>query len=85
MRFNPMTSKELKARTKAFARRSVKLVGRLPRDRAAQVIGKQILPSATSAGANYRAARQASLARTSPPNLLLRSREQTRLLAVVTK
>lgn len=31
----------------------------LPRDRVAEVIGKQLLRSATSVGANYRAARRA--------------------------
>ena len=51
-----MTSEELKARTKAFAVRVVKLVDALPRGLAAQVIGRQLLRSATSVGANYRAA-----------------------------
>jgi len=51
-----MTSEELKARTKAFALRVIKLVDAMPRSLAAQVIGKQLLRSATSVGANYRAA-----------------------------
>jgi four helix bundle protein len=51
-----MTSEELKARTKAFAVRVVKLVDALPRGLAGQVIGRQLLRSATSVGANYRAA-----------------------------
>lgn len=51
-----MTSEELKHRTKAFALRVVKLVDALPRSLAGQVIGKQLLRSATSVGANYRAA-----------------------------
>jgi four helix bundle protein len=49
----------MKARTKALAVRVIKLVNALPRGLAAQVIGRQILRSATSVGANYRAACQA--------------------------
>jgi four helix bundle protein len=51
-----MTSEELKVQTKAFALRVIKLVDAMPRSLAAQVIGKQLLRSATSVGANYRAA-----------------------------
>ena len=51
-----MNSEELKVRTKAFALRVIKLVEAMPRSLAAQVIGKQLLRSATSVGANYRAA-----------------------------
>ncbi len=51
-----MTPQELQARTKAFALRGIKLVDALPRSLATQVIGRQLLPSATSVGANYRAA-----------------------------
>jgi four helix bundle protein len=47
---------ELQTRTKAFALRVVRLVLQLPRSMEAQVIGKQLLRSATSVGANYRAA-----------------------------
>jgi four helix bundle protein len=50
-----MTSEELKGRTKVFALRVIKLVDALPRGLAGQVIGKQLLRSATSVGANYRA------------------------------
>jgi four helix bundle protein len=46
----------MKARTKAFAVRVVKLVNALPRGLASQVIGRQLLRAATSVGANYRAA-----------------------------
>jgi hypothetical protein len=38
-----MTSEELKARTKAFALRVIKLVDAMPRSLAAQVIGKQLI------------------------------------------
>ena len=51
-----MTPDELKARTKAFSLRIFKLVDVIPRSPAGQVISKQILRSATSVGANYRAA-----------------------------
>src|SRR6266699_2946164 len=51
-----MTPEELQARTKAFALRAIKLVDALPRSLATQVIGRQLLRSATSVGANYRAA-----------------------------
>ena len=51
-----MTSEQLKQRTKAFAVRVARLVDALPRSLAAQVIGRQLLRSATSVGANYRAA-----------------------------
>ena len=51
-----MTSDEMKARTKAFTVRVAKLVDALPRCLAGQVIGKQLLRSAPSVGANYRAA-----------------------------
>ncbi len=51
-----MTSQELKDRTKAFAIRIVKMYRSLPKETDAQVIGKQVLRSGTSVGANYRAA-----------------------------
>jgi four helix bundle protein len=45
-----------KRRTKEFALRVIELVDTLPKKPAAEVIGKQLLRSATSVGANYRAA-----------------------------
>jgi four helix bundle protein len=51
--------KELKDRTKAFALRVIKMSEVLPRTRAANVITNQILRSATSMAANYRAAGRA--------------------------
>ena len=53
-----MDHEAMKARTKAFALRVVKLTESLPSTRAADVIGKQLLRSATSVGANYRASRR---------------------------
>jgi four helix bundle protein len=47
---------DLKARTKQFALRVIRLTESLPKGRAAEVIGRQLLRSATSVGANYRAA-----------------------------
>ena len=46
----------MKARTKRFAVRIIKLVDSLPHTRCADVIGKQLLRSGTSVGANYRSA-----------------------------
>ncbi len=51
-----MTPEELKKRTKQFALRVMKLVDALPRQRTAETIGRQLIRSATSVGANYRAA-----------------------------
>jgi four helix bundle protein len=47
---------ELRARTKAFGLRIIRLVEALPRSRSADVIGRQLLRCGTSVGANYRAA-----------------------------
>ncbi len=47
---------ELKARTKKFVIRIVKLFRLLPKTEEARVIGKQVLRSGTSVAANYRAA-----------------------------
>jgi TIGR02436 family protein len=51
-----MTEKEFKERTKQIAVRVIKLIGSLPSTTSAQILGKQLLRSATSIGANYRAA-----------------------------
>ena len=48
--------KDLKLRTKEFARRVIRLYAALPKDTVAQVLGKQLLRSGTSVGANYREA-----------------------------
>lgn len=47
---------DLKHRTKEFALRIIKLYTALPKSTEAQVIGKQILRSGTSVGAQYREA-----------------------------
>ena len=47
---------QLKQRTKVFALRIIRMTQALPRSREADVIARQILRSATSIAANYRAA-----------------------------
>ncbi|PYO97991.1 MAG: four helix bundle protein [Gemmatimonadetes bacterium] len=51
-----MAQPRLEARTRAFASAVVALVEDLPRGRAADVLGVQLLRAGTSVGANYRAA-----------------------------
>lgn len=51
-----MNEVELKRRTKEFALRAVRLVDALPQCVSADVLGKQLIRSATSVGANYRSA-----------------------------
>ena len=53
---NNMDEKTFKARTKKLAVTIIKEVDKLPRSLAADVIGKQLIRSGTSIGANYRAA-----------------------------
>lgn len=50
---------ELRARTKRFALRIIRLFQHLPHSPDAQVLGKQLLRAGTSVGANYRAAGRA--------------------------
>ena len=51
---------DLKPRTKAFALRVIRMYSKLlKRDTIAQVLGKQVLRSGTSVGANYREASRA--------------------------
>jgi four helix bundle protein len=51
-----MRTEDLKLRTKQFALRVIKLVEILPKNKIGDVLGKQILRSATSVEANYRTA-----------------------------
>ena len=52
--------KDLRTRTKMFARRVIRLYVALPKnDTVAQVLGKQALRAGTSVGANYREAHRA--------------------------
>src|SRR5215831_10864030 len=50
---------DLRARTKAFALRVIRLYCSLPKLTEAQVLGKQLLRSSTSVGAQYREALRA--------------------------
>ena len=54
---------DLRDRTKEFALRIIRLFSALPKTTEAQVLGKQVLRSATSVGANYR---EASRGRSKP-------------------
>ena len=52
-----MKPQDLKPRTKEFALRIIRMYSKLPKnDTVAQVLGKQVLRSGTSVGANYREA-----------------------------
>lgn len=50
-----MNEKELQLRTKQFTLRIIKLIEALPQNDTGRIIGKQLLRSGTSVGANYRA------------------------------
>ena len=50
-----MDKEELKGRTKQFALRVIRLIEALPRTQTGRVVGNQLLRSATSVAANYRA------------------------------
>jgi four helix bundle protein len=54
--------KDLEHRTKQFALQAIKFVSLLPRTRDVDVLGRQLLRSATSIGANYREANRADFA-----------------------
>jgi four helix bundle protein len=55
-----MKPQDLKLRTKAFALRIIRMYSKLTKsDTVAQVLGKQVLRSGTSVGANYREASRA--------------------------
>ena len=51
-----MTESDLRSRTKAFALRVIRVVNSLPPGKVADILGRQLLRSGTSVGANYRAA-----------------------------
>jgi len=51
-----MNEQQFKERTKQAGLRVVRLVESLPRTRTAEIVGRQLLRSGTSIGANYRAA-----------------------------
>ena len=51
-----MNQEEMKQRTKVFALGIIQLVESLPKERTAEVLGRQLLRSGTSVGSNYRSA-----------------------------
>ena len=51
-----MNKEVMKKRTKQFALRVIRLVESLPKGRTTEVLGRQLLRSGTSVGANYRSA-----------------------------
>jgi len=59
VRIEEMAHENLKQRTKEFSLRVIRLTEALPNTRTADVIGRQLLRSGTSVGANYRAASRA--------------------------
>jgi four helix bundle protein len=50
---------DLVARTRAFSLATIRFYSRLPKDTASQILGRQMLRSATSVGAQYREAQRA--------------------------
>ncbi|MFZ0711865.1 MAG: four helix bundle protein [Terrimicrobiaceae bacterium] len=55
----PKKGDDLRERTKAFALRVIRLFSSLPKTTESHVLGKQLLRSGTSVGANYREAYRA--------------------------
>jgi len=51
-----MNQEDMKKRTKLFALGIIQLVESLPKERTAEVLGRQFLRSGTSVGSNYRSA-----------------------------
>ena len=51
-----MDQETMKRRTKLFALSIIQLVESLPKERTAEVLGRQLLRSGTSVGSNYRSA-----------------------------
>ena len=54
-----MDKAELERRTKAFALRVIRFVAVLPKNKVTDILGYQLVKSATSVGANYREANRA--------------------------
>jgi four helix bundle protein len=74
-----MRREEMEERTKKFALRIIRLYGKLPRTDVGRVIGRQLLRSGTSVGANYREASRASTKKhfTSTMTIALREADET--------
>ncbi len=53
---SPVSVEQMKTRTKQFSLRIVRLFQAMPKTDESRIIGRQVLRSGTSVGANYRAA-----------------------------
>lgn len=74
-----MNRTEMESRTKAFALRVIRLVNALPSNQVSWTLGKQLLRSGTSIGANYREASRACTKKhfTSIITIALREADET--------
>jgi four helix bundle protein len=70
-----MNRREMQDRTRKFALRIVRLAASLPNGRIGDVLGRQLLKSGTSIGANYREACRASSRRHFVTTLEISTRE----------
>src|SRR6266852_1409974 len=68
---------DLKIRTRDFALRVIRLYSSLPKSAEAQVIGRQVLNSGTSVGANYREGLRARSEYATKLNISLMELEET--------
>ena len=75
-----MTRSELEKRTKAFAIAVIRFVDKVPTNKAAQLMGGQLLRSATSIGANYREASRAESRRDFVHKVAIVAKEATESL-----
>lgn len=75
-----MDRADLQQRTKDFALRIIRLVDSLPNNQVSWVLGKQLLKSGTSIGANYREAEKASSKKHFATILSIASREANETL-----
>ncbi len=74
-----MTREEMVKRTKHFALRIIRLVEKLPKTDVGRVVGRQLLRSGTSIGANYREASRSGTKKhfASIMNVALREADET--------
>jgi four helix bundle protein len=74
-----MNRDQMRKRTQDFALRVIRLVAALPKNRASDVLGRQLLKAGTSVGANYREALRASSKRhfVSTIQIVLREADET--------
>ncbi len=75
-----MNKNDMLLRTKAFALRVLALTEELPRNYRGDVLGRQLVKSATSIGANYREALRASSRRHYITNMEIAEREASETL-----